>query len=321
MLSVRRKDKTRVWRRVVRLAVGIALLGILISRVDAGELGRTLLAARPVYLLLAVALILLCNLLSAWQWSVLLAAPGSGGVSLWRLLVLYLIGKFFNNFLPTSMGGDIVRAYELTRAYPQTELAVASVVMTRVTGLFGLLLTLAVSSLFYPQADGVGDSLKPVLLAGCAVAVVGSAIIFSATPLKITALLGSGLSRRVNGFLTAIQAYRKWRAALLGGTLLSALFQVATALMHYTILLALDQHISIVYLLVFIPLINLVAMAPFSLNGLGLREGSLVMLLTQAGVATTAGLSAALLALAISLGNALLGGIFYTMADSKTTNR
>jgi uncharacterized protein (TIRG00374 family) len=311
MLSVRREDKSYNWRRIARVAVGITLLVVLISRVDAGELGRTLLSARPAYLLLAFAFIFLCNLLSAWQWSVLLAAPGPASVSFWRLLVLYLVGKFFNYFLPTSMGGDIVRAYELAKAHPQAELAVASVVMTRVTGLFGLLLTLAVSSLFYPQSGGIGDSLKSVLLAGCAVAIVGSAIIFSATPLKVAALLGAGLSQRVNAFLTAIQTYRRYQAALLSSTLLAALFQVATAFVYYYVSLALNLHVSIIYLLVIIPLIGLVAMAPLSINGLGLREGSLVVLLSQAGIAATDGLSLALLVLALSTGNALLGGVLY----------
>jgi uncharacterized protein (TIRG00374 family) len=324
-----------LWRRMVRLVVGITLLGILISQVDVGEVGQTLLSARPAYILLAVALIFLCNLLSAWQWFVLLKAPtpsrwfslarwrkpgradlqegGEGSeVSVWQLFVLYLIGKFFNYFLPTSIGGDIIRTYELTRIYPQVELALASVVMTRVTGFFGLLLTLAISSTFYPKAGGIVDILKSVLLAGCAVAIVGSAIIFSVAPLKITAFLGTGLSQRVNGFLMAIQTYRRHQVALLTGTLLAVLFQVATAFVYYSILLALNLHISIVYLLVFIPLVGLVAMVPLSLNGLGLREGSLVMLLSKAGIAAADGLSVALLALTISVGNALLGGLFYT---------
>ncbi len=123
--------------RVLRIIVGLGLIGYLLATTDLGELMVVLRAWRGEYFVLAVLLGLLRNVVFSYRWKVTLSASGIK-VSLVTLLRLYFVGAFFNLFLPTALGGDVVRGYGLVRRLEEKLNAVTSVLVERIVGFFAL---------------------------------------------------------------------------------------------------------------------------------------------------------------------------------------
>src|SRR5712691_11268559 len=129
----------------VKIAVSAALLALLFSRID---LDRLWAGARNASLSwLAVALLLyLANVLAGiWRWWLLLDAQ-SVQVAPRTLLGSMLVALFFNNFLPSNIGGDVVRIRDTARSAGSTTLATMVVLVDRVIGLMGLVLVAALGA-------------------------------------------------------------------------------------------------------------------------------------------------------------------------------
>src|SRR5438128_935635 len=100
--------KHRVVGMVMRPAVSVALRVALFLRIGAGSVWTTLRGGSPAWLLAGAALVVLAMLVSAWKWQILLASHGLR-VGFGHLFGTYLVGLFFNNFLPSNIGGDVIR--------------------------------------------------------------------------------------------------------------------------------------------------------------------------------------------------------------------
>ena len=122
----------------VKLAVSAILLAVLFWRVDRAAFLRSL-QSLPVPLFLGcVALYALGYLISVIRWQRLLQAEGIR-LPLWRLVLVYLQGAFFNLFLPTLIGGDIVRGYFIYKMTSGHDAAIASVMVDRLAGFAALI--------------------------------------------------------------------------------------------------------------------------------------------------------------------------------------
>jgi uncharacterized protein (TIRG00374 family) len=121
----------------IRIGLGVAIIGFLLWRFNAGPALRSLARERMVYFAVTVALYLIAQSLSGWRWQTLAAvlnlhAPVSECVR------YYFICMFTNVFVPGLIGGDAARAFYLGRKYGKTAEAIASVVADRGYGLLAL---------------------------------------------------------------------------------------------------------------------------------------------------------------------------------------
>ncbi|MEM3486007.1 MAG: lysylphosphatidylglycerol synthase transmembrane domain-containing protein, partial [Candidatus Methanomethyliaceae archaeon] len=131
-------DRTRMWKRL-RLAVSTGLIVFLLAfKVPFGEVRNLILGSNPTYIVLAFVVILVGVVVSAYKWQILLSSL-SIYVPLSRLIKIYLVGTFFNNFLPGSVGGDVARTIITARATGMNMVVAASVLTERATGLVALL--------------------------------------------------------------------------------------------------------------------------------------------------------------------------------------
>ena len=104
------------WRSfAIRLAISLLLIGYILSRADLGAVAAALRAIDPRWLGVALLLQLLGPAIIALRWSRLLAAKGvTPG---WPYLyVSTLVSTFFRQFLPSIVGGDVIRGYDAWRA-------------------------------------------------------------------------------------------------------------------------------------------------------------------------------------------------------------
>src|SRR2546428_6483044 len=126
----------------IKLAVSIILLTLLFSKMDVGRLWTGARQAWLAWLAAALAIYFVNVLVSIWRWHVLLHAQDVD-VGARSLLGSFLVALFFNNFLPSNIGGDVIRIGETARPAGSKTVATLVVLADRVLGLMALVLVAA----------------------------------------------------------------------------------------------------------------------------------------------------------------------------------
>ena len=106
----------------IKLTVSVALLSLLFSRIDVGHLWVTARSASMSWLAAALLLYSAILIVSIWRWHLLLDTQGVH-VARRTLLGSYLVALFFNNFLPSNIGGDVIRIRDTARPAQSKTLA------------------------------------------------------------------------------------------------------------------------------------------------------------------------------------------------------
>jgi uncharacterized membrane protein YbhN (UPF0104 family) len=286
---------------VLRLAVSGLLLGWIAWKTDWAELGEAFAQLRVGLWLAAVALFALCQVMSAIRWRRMAAAlefqrPVSQFIS------LYFIGTFFNMLLPTSVGGDVVRVWYLDNGSGRRLAAFMTVLLDRLSGLM-VLLAMACLAV----------ALSPVPLAPWIPWSIGGMTAGALVTILLLPLLARWFrlgELRVEQIKAALALLRR-PALFLETTLWSALVQAGNVLLVWLIGLALAAEIPGSFYWIMVPMVSLLTMLPISVNGMGVREQSTVLLLAPLGVGQPVALTLALLCFAAYAANSLLGGVVY----------
>jgi uncharacterized membrane protein YbhN (UPF0104 family) len=267
---------------LLRLAVTLALAAYLVWRVR-NEVGTLRLRlTHPAWLGLALGGVILATVLSARLWHLLI--PPASRLPFPRLLSHYFAGFFWNNFLPSGVGGDAVRALALRASSGSTDDAVNSVLMSRLAGLWGIVLLSCAATVFHTATIGWQGALPLLLLTGAALVVTVGGSAF---------LLGGGLSRwrsllpaRLATWHASLRQYYNQPALLVRALCWAVAIQLCAVIINTLTAKALDLPITPGQLLVTMPLINLAAIVPISVGGFGVREGSYLYCLGLVGATT-----------------------------------
>lgn len=283
---------------------GLALFVLLRMGSPAQALSALLKASAP-HVLAAIGIwgfIQVLNILK-WQWVNRLQ-----GVSIpWApLSSAYLVGMFFNTFLPSSFGGDAVRAYKLARYSGEAGQSVGSVVIDRFLALHSLLVVSAVAMLFSPEMRGVvsGQAL---------LAALGAGTLPFAMPWLLARPRFEPLRRRFGwlGRMVEVLSIPEVPRRVLVIWALAVGTQYLNAVMHYFLILAIGQTVSLPYVLAFVPVMVLLSSLPLSVNGLGIREGALVLFLGKVGISAPEALAVGVLSLGMLLLVGACGAVVY----------
>lgn len=289
----------RLRRWLLRLVVSLVILGGLIWKTNWPPLLAVFQQAEPWGWCLALFLYAGVQMsLSSSRWRVL--AEPLGFSAPWRhYFTLYYIGLFFNLFLPTSMGGDVVRAWTLAETKDRRMRAFLSVVSDRLSGLLALVLLACGATLLFERP------LPWWLLGtvwGLAAGLVGG---YAMLP---------WLSRRSEKLRTLAQSLSFSRTHLKGWFLalgISIAVQSASVIQIALMGRALGLNVPFLGYAVVVPLVSLLTMLPISVGGMGVREGSLILLLAPFGVGEAGALALGLSWFAMNLVMGLAGGLVY----------
>lgn len=299
-----------------KLLCSAVLLAILFWRVDRATFLRTVQALPPKVFLGCMGLYILGYFISTFRWQRLLLAEGIR-LPLWRLTLVYFEAAFFNLFLPTLIGGDIVRGYAIYRITRGHDASIASILVDRLAG-FAALVGIALIAL----GLAYGHIRDPQVAA----MILGVAAVFTAV---IAVLLHDGMKDRASGVLRmvgltrfqaklqglveAFQRYRGHRRALGQALVLSALLQALIIVTYYFIGAGLNLRVPIAYFFLYVPLITVVAMLPVSVAGLGVREGGAVYFFAKVGVDAATALTMSLAWFSLTLVVSSLGGLVFLL--------
>jgi glycosyltransferase 2 family protein len=301
----------RLWRAVTslpgRIAVTATLLGLLAVSIDWDSVGDALADASWGWFIAAVGLLFGSFIVASERWRLLLAVAEipSGAVATMRA---YIAGAFANNVLPTGFGGDALRALLVTGPGASLARSLTSVVVDRTTAL-GCGVGLAWVGILVDPNEIDSSQLIP-LAAVSAAGLVGLL-------LTLAVLRHGGLARRlpervrpalaqVGETLRAFAADRR----LLGFVVvLGLLFQLMIVLSTWALAETLGLDLSPALLAVVIPLVLIATALPISIGGFGVREGSFVALLADAGVSSADATLLSLLSAAAMALASLPGGL------------
>jgi uncharacterized membrane protein YbhN (UPF0104 family) len=302
--------------RGLRLIVSVGLLSWVGWQTDWGQVGRAFTHLHVGWWLTAVLMLVLAQLVSARRWQ-LLAAPLGFPRSLQQMTAFYFIGMYFNLVLPTSVGGDVVRAWYLDGRSGRRLAAFASVLLDRLSGLGVLLAVAGVGVLLAPA--GLPNWARRLVWGACGCALLG----LTALPLvaRLGAFLPQRTRRNTNELFVQIRAMGGriiLPRLLLTTTLLSIVVQVANVVLVGLVGRAIAAPVPAAYYWVLVPVVSLLTLLPVSVNGMGVREGAMVLFLTPLGVDQGTALTLAFLWFAVTVVVSLAGGVVYLVGQFPT---
>jgi glycosyltransferase 2 family protein len=298
-----------------KVAVSAVLLTWILSRASLREVFGAIGSADLLLLLTAYALEGLGVLISTSRWRLLLRTQGETAPSLGFLIRSYLVATFFNNVLPSTVGGDASRAYDCYQEAGAP--AMSSVLVDRLLGLLALMLFALIG---LPFAAGLAERAPMLVLAlwlGAAALLAALGAIFWGRSWPRLRRLLARLPERLAGAIAlvwnAFRSYRGQWGTLLRAFGLSLLLQANVVLYYVLIARALHLDAPALSFFLIVPLATFVTMLPISINGIGLREGALATMLGWYGVATAGAVALAWLVYLSSVLFGLIGGIVYAV--------
>jgi uncharacterized protein (TIRG00374 family) len=306
---------------ILKAFISIALIIYLLSQTEYTAIYYSLISANPLYLFIALLTLFLGKLFSGYRWQILLIAQDIK-IPLRSLIASLFVGQFFNSFLPTTIGGDAIRAYDTAVESKESAKSVTTVFMDRFIGVLALV---ALAVIAVPIALIMGEDVSyyhvPVLIVGL-VCLVGLVIVLNNSLVKITAeyLQKMSLPRiadQVRKIYHSIQEMKGDPATLWTAFGISLLLQINVVVFHYLLSLSLDLDVSIIFFFIIVPIALTVLIVPFSINGIGLREGVFVFLLAGIGVAASDAIAFSLLSFFLVLSQAVIGGIIFALRGVK----
>jgi uncharacterized membrane protein YbhN (UPF0104 family) len=270
-----------------RLLGSGALLAALAWRLDWGQLAAAFAGLDWARWGAAAGLLLLAQVASAVRWQLMARAAGLGGS--WRQYqAYYFIGMLFNVVLPTSVGGDVVRAWYLARqpgpspASGRARRAFVSVLADRASGLAVLVALCCAATAAYPGPlpAGVGAAATGV----GAAAVLGVALVPLSRRLLAAAPFASPRLDGLRRLADDAASYLRDARLLAAATALSAAVQLVGLVCVGLIGSGLGLPVPPLYYGVLVPLVTLLTLLPVSVSGVGVREAGMALLLAPLGI-------------------------------------
>jgi uncharacterized protein (TIRG00374 family) len=304
------------WTRVTGTAVGLAILA---HTINIPQAITSLSRADPLWIAAALGLTMLAVAASVVEWGVLLrtagAHPAGGTVSLisWRRLSSsYLQSLFFTQMLPAGVGGDAMRTVDMGRQVGHGNV-IASLAGSRMAGMLAMTCWGIAAAVILRALLGTG---VVVVIAALAVGVVLIWLLALSAdrliPYRLLTRVSGAMSRGIRSFSEAFAGYRQHPHAVAQSLLVGAAGWGFNLLALSVAARAIGVDLSWTVLAVCIPITLLVALAPFSINGLGLREGVLVALLSRSGVSAAHAGEIALLIDLQMVPFAILGAVLWS---------
>jgi glycosyltransferase 2 family protein len=278
------------WLRVAGTIGGVAFL---VHTIDLPKAIASFANIDGRWLIGALGLSAIAVLASVVEWGFLIRTsrktlPAQASLFTWRRLTsAYLQSLFFTQVLPAGLGGDAVRTVEMGRQVGHSRV-VASLAGSRMAGMLGMAIWGLAAAVLLRDWLGKGVVTSIAGLAAAIILVWLAALSADRfVPQSVVTHISRRLARAIQAFAEAFTAYRRHPGAVAQALLVGAAGWGVNLFALELAAKSIGVDLSWAVLAVCIPLGLLAALAPFSINGLGVREGVLVALLVQTGLSTT----------------------------------
>jgi glycosyltransferase 2 family protein len=299
---------------IVRLLTAIGLLTVLILIIDRDALVATFLSVDiPLY---ALGFVLFIGTILTWtlRWHLLMRAAGEV-ISYAKSLTTLTISMFFSMFLPTVVGTDLGRVYELGRdsSYRKSKL-ISSVLLDRLMGLMTISLMALIGLVVGSQFAG-NQGVNLTVIGTLVVLFGGWVLVFNKRAEKIIfgildqLPLVKRFSPQLHKVYTVLdELYRQPRLLAQAGSV-SIVNSLCTILATLLAARSIGVEISPLYFFIFMPIIWIIMTIPISVSGLGVREGAFIFFFSQVGVTNSDAIAISLLYYSYNVIVGIIGGL------------
>jgi len=225
----------------------------------------------------------------------------------------FYLGLFGNNFLPTGMGGDVLKILRMRTRHLSGKSLLASSIMDRAIGLAGVMM-IGVSALFLFEPPFLQGFRKGLLLVILIAIPVGFAVFYSDPMARLLERLqaryqGRRLVMEFMLTLGQLQAFRHAGVPITRAMALTLVLQSSVAICYYFLGLSLGSQLGFTTYLIMIPVLFVAANLPISIGGLGVREGVFITLMVASGMQQQTAIGVSVLYLATVLTLTVPGGL------------
>jgi glycosyltransferase 2 family protein len=273
--------------RLIGSVLAIGLIYVLVREEGWGEVVSAIKQISWQRMALGLLFVLISRLFVTARWYVLLRS-GNVKISFWNSAALTFTGLFSNNFLPTTIGGDVVRLAGAMQLGYDRAVCLASIAADRLMGMVGMLFTLPLGVIPALQTLGHGP------------------------PQSVS--LAALFSRATNFVRRTAQTFSIWLGkpqALLAALACTWGHMLCTFITMYLLIDALGSHVSLWMIAGLWSLAYFVTLVPISINGYGVQELSLTFLFsTVAGMSTADSLTVAVIIRVMYISVSLVGAFF-----------
>jgi glycosyltransferase 2 family protein len=294
-----------------RLVLSLGLLVWIFSFVNWHDTWEAMRGADVGLLIWAGVVSVVVQLIVLLRWSLFMRALNLQAPA-GQIFRYYMIGLFCNLFLPTSIGGDLIKAIGLSRGVGQKPKVFASVVLDRLSGFAGLVIVAALAYLVGSRLIDAPSVLVPIIILTLLSLIIGG-MLFNQ---KVYQFFGSfvgkfpRLQKGIFQMHEDVMLMKGKKRTGVGCILLSCLIQVVSALMTYLIALAMHQEVHFLPFLVFTPIVSAATFLP-SIGGLGVREIGWVFFLSKIGLPQGIAVGLSLIGFFYVIVIGLVGGVIY----------
>lgn len=286
-------------KTIVKIIISGSLIYYLFTKkVNISEVAANFKLLDWRYVVLMALIIIIHYSISSFRWKSLLIHERSNEVSRLYLLKLYFEGAFFNNFMPTSIGGDAYKIVKLGRKIKDPATGFSSVFTERFTGILMLFLI------------GLLSSSKQL---GWGVLVL---IIWLISGFYIGMYVLKILSKKISfvrRIYDALMVYKDYPKVLFFAMFTSLLIQLLSIFTQYLAFRAVGIKLPVFYSLMAFPIITLAGFFIPSINGLGVQDMMYVSMFSFVGVSQGIAATVSITYHIVRMGVSLIGGILYAL--------
>jgi glycosyltransferase 2 family protein len=303
---------------VVKLTVTIILFYLIIKNIDFQKILVILDNFDALYFLWAMGLLLFQIIIATFRWRIVLEEL-SVKFSLTRVLSFLWVGLFFNQALPSSVGGDAFRGYCIYKNGYSIRKSSIGVLLDRLFGMVGLLLlTVASLPLMFNMVDSKEVQWGSIIVILSAFVVIAAALLLDLLPKQIAHF------KIIKGFFAFSKEGRRQIFSFYPGAILiliSIVIHFMSIVAMITLGEGLDLNVAWYNMLFIVAFVTLLSAVPISIAGWGVREGIMVVGLGYLGVVPEQALVLSILYGVLMLAFSLPGLIIWYISDYLTNEK
>lgn len=306
-------------KTVLRFVVSFGLMGFILYlfREQLPAVYNDLKSVQPFYFAMAVVIFFSSIIAVAFRLRYVVQVHGTK-LSVGAAYYVNLIALFFNNVLPSSIGGEMMKAYYLYKNSNGTVSVFSAVVVDRLFGLITMLLISISTIFFFDSAQGSHKIMGSIVMLSAttitlAIFVFNKRIVDTLCQLHIP-LLPAIFIEKIREIYRAMYEYREHKGIFGRCIALTLLGQTAYILANYLLARSLGIDIPLPFFFFFVPILLLMGVTP-SVNGIGVREATFLFYLTEFTTSEKA-LALALLTTFFMILVGLISGVIYAFKGS-----
>lgn len=295
----------------LRIFFSVGLLVYLFTKIDIEKTWGVVQSARIDYLIYAWFIFCAIYGVLIVRWFTFINAMNIS-IPPFQIIRYFFIGLFGNLFLPSSIGGDLIKTLGLCRYTDEKAKVVASVILDRLSGFAGIVVVAIVSfTIGFRMIDDISILISIIGLFGLSLMI--TVFLFHERMYAWACRIFNPFPKAKESLMRLHQNISLLRNRKLEGLKavgLSCVCQIILAVTFYFTARSLNQNISLIYFLIFVPLICVASSLP-SIGGLGVREAGAAYLFSKIGVDPGVAVSISLINFTFMVAVGLLGGLIY----------